>query len=157
MRRDEEARQTVAALRGTPRWTRSTSDAVLSFPQVADTFSCAAGVAISPETTPRLYGLMSKMLIDVGLSTYAAKNHYQRTRPFVAHEGPTCTPGDEAMLRTDGSYPSGHSALGWGWALVTRRGRASNAPTPSSSAVATSARAASSATSTGRATSTMAG
>jgi acid phosphatase (class A) len=22
------------------------------------------------------------------------------------------------MLRTDGSYPSGHSALGWGWALV---------------------------------------
>ena len=118
MQRDEEARQSVAALRGTPRWTRAASDAVLSFPQVAETFSCAAGVAISRETTPRLYGLMGKMLIDVGLSTYAAKNRYQRTRPFVVHDGPTCSPGDEAMLRTDGSYPSGHSALGWSWALV---------------------------------------
>jgi len=29
-----------------------------------------------------------------------------------------CTPEDEELLRTDGSYPSGHSAIGWGWALV---------------------------------------
>ncbi|HEX8056091.1 MAG TPA: phosphatase PAP2 family protein, partial [Novosphingobium sp.] len=39
-------------------------------------------------------------------------------RPFVAHGNTTCLPRDEAMLRKDGSYPSGHSALGWGWALV---------------------------------------
>ena len=27
-------------------------------------------------------------------------------------------PVAEAILRTDGSYPSGHTAAGWGWALV---------------------------------------
>jgi acid phosphatase (class A) len=31
---------------------------------------------------------------------------------------PICTPDEEAMLRTDGSYPSGHTAIGWGWGLI---------------------------------------
>ncbi len=31
---------------------------------------------------------------------------------------PICTPNEEQVLRNDGSYPSGHSAIGWGWALV---------------------------------------
>jgi acid phosphatase (class A) len=30
----------------------------------------------------------------------------------------TCLPEDDARLRTNGSYPSGHSALGWTLALV---------------------------------------
>lgn len=118
MARDEEARAAVAGLEGSARWRRAAADAVLTFPQVAGDFSCAAGVTIGRDTTPRLYALMSRMMIDVGLSTYRAKNHYQRARPFVAHNVPTCAPEDEATLRTDGSYPSGHSALGWGWALV---------------------------------------
>ena len=29
-----------------------------------------------------------------------------------------CTPDDRALLETDCSYPSGHSAIGWGWALI---------------------------------------
>lgn len=118
MARDEEARESVVPLRGSPRWGRAATDADLSFPQVAGVFSCAMGVPIGRETTPRLLGLMGKMMIDVGLSTYGAKNHYQRVRPFVVHPAPTCRPADEALLRTDGSYPSGHTALGWGWALV---------------------------------------
>lgn len=118
MQRDEEARQSVAPLRGGPRWNRAASDADLAFPHAAGIFSCAAGIEISREGTPHLYGLLERMLIDVGLSTYSAKNHYNRTRPFVAHSEATCLPRDEAMLRNDGSYPSGHSAAGWGWALV---------------------------------------
>jgi acid phosphatase (class A) len=31
---------------------------------------------------------------------------------------PTCTPDEEEMLRQDGSYPSGHTAIGWGWGLI---------------------------------------
>ena len=118
LQRDEEARRSVAPLRDTPRWARASSDAVLSPQQAAANFSCAAGIPIGQEATPRLYALMARMMIDVGLSTYGAKNRYQRARPFVVHNGPTCTSGDEAMLRNDGSYPSGHSAVGWGWALV---------------------------------------
>jgi acid phosphatase (class A) len=116
--RDEAARADAERLRGTPRWERAASDADLHFPHAAETFSCAADIPISRERTPRLYALLGRAFIDVGLSTYRAKNHYRRTRPFVMHNAPTCTPGDEAMLRTDGSYPSGHSAAGWGWALI---------------------------------------
>ena len=29
-----------------------------------------------------------------------------------------CTPEEETLLRSDGSYPSGHTAAGWAWALV---------------------------------------
>ena len=56
--------------------------------------------------------------MDVGLSTYPTKNKFHRTRPFVATSTSTCTPDEEDFLRNDGSYPSGHSAIGWGWALV---------------------------------------
>lgn len=116
--RDEEAHASAAALRESARWNLASADAVLAFPQAADVFSCAVGIDIGHETTPHLNRLLGKMLIDVGLSTYAAKDHYKRTRPFVVHDESTCAPGDEPMLRNDGSYPSGHSAIGWAWALA---------------------------------------
>ena len=31
---------------------------------------------------------------------------------------PTCTPDREQNLRAQGSYPSGHTSIGWAWALV---------------------------------------
>lgn len=118
MQRDEEARRSTLPLRGGPRWERAASDADLAFPHAAGIFSCAIGAEISREATPHLYGLLGRMMIDVGLSTYGAKNRYNRTRPFVAYSEATCLPRDEAALRNDGSYPSGHSAVGWAWALV---------------------------------------
>jgi acid phosphatase (class A) len=116
--RDEAAREAVAKLRDRARWSRATSDADLHFPHAAETFSCAANVPISQERMPRLYTLLAKAFVDVGLSTYRAKLHYQRVRPFVMHNGSSCTPAEENFLRMDGSYPSGHSAAGWGWALL---------------------------------------
>lgn len=118
LQRDEEARTAAIALRGTPRYALATTDAQIAFPQIPQDFSCAMGFEISQAATPKLYGLMGRMMIDVGLSTYGAKNRYQRTRPFVVHNATTCYPHDEPVLRNDGSYPSGHSALGWSWALV---------------------------------------
>jgi len=118
MQRDEAAREAANLQRGTPRYALATKDAVIGFPQLPDDFSCAMGFPITRTASPRLYALMGRMLIDVGLSTYGAKNRYQRVRPFVAHQEATCYPKDEAVLRNDGSYPSGHSAVGWGLALV---------------------------------------
>lgn len=116
--RDEEAREEAVHLRGAARWEMAIRDAQLNFPQPAENFSCAMGIAIDEQNTPHLYMLMQAMLTDVGLSTYAVKNKFHRTRPFVTHTEGTCTPGDEEVLRTDGSYPSGHAAVGWGWALA---------------------------------------
>ena len=41
-----------------------------------------------------------------------------RKRPFVTQNESTCAPQEEASLAKDGSYPSGHAALGWAWGLV---------------------------------------
>jgi hypothetical protein len=68
--------------------------------------------------TPHLYMLLRRTLADAGLSTYTAKNHYQRMRPFMVNKEPTCTPEEEGHLKKDGSYPSGHTAIGWTWALI---------------------------------------
>jgi acid phosphatase (class A) len=65
-----------------------------------------------------LYRLLRRTLTDLGGSTYAAKTHYNRARPFVWNKQPLCTPQDQDWLEKDGSYPSGHTAAGWGWALI---------------------------------------
>jgi acid phosphatase (class A) len=115
---DEETYRKTRAFRGTPRWELATQDAELKFPEAAGTFSCAINAPITEKDTPRLYMLMRRALMDAGLSTYSAKNQYKRTRPFVVYKEKSCTPDEESRLMTDGSYPSGHSSLGWAWALI---------------------------------------
>ena len=116
-RRDIEAAQASLALRNSPRWELATRDADLGLQATAG-FSCAAGVAIGPETTPKLDRLLRKSAANLGLSTWAIKNEYKRRRPFMVNGQSTCTPQIEQQLRADGSYPSGHSAIGFGWGLI---------------------------------------
>jgi acid phosphatase (class A) len=106
------------ALRDTPRWALAAADDNLKFPKAAEVFSCALAMPISQAATPHLNMLLRRTLLDAGLSTYAAKDSYKRQRPFAALNEGTCAPASEATLRNDGSYPSGHAALGWAWGLV---------------------------------------
>ena len=115
---DEAVSRRSLVLRGTPRWDLAANDAELMFPEAAGTFSCALDIAITEKDTPHLYMLLRRTLADAGLSTYTAKNNYQRQRPFMVNQAPICTPDEEALLRKDGSYPSGHTAIGWAWALI---------------------------------------
>lgn len=115
---DEEISRKALALRDTPRWRMATADAELRFPQAAGAFVCALGAPVTEKDTPHLYVLLRRAAADAGLSTYAAKDHYRRTRPFLVNKQPTCTPAEEKHAAKDFSYPSGHSALGWAWALV---------------------------------------
>ncbi len=116
--RDEDSQKAALALRGTPRWDVATSDAELFKPEATAALSCAAGIAISPTATPKLDRLLRMSAADLGLSTGAVKRKYQRPRPFMVNGQPSCTPAWEAMLKRDGSYPSGHSAIGYGWGLI---------------------------------------
>ncbi|MEJ1238045.1 phosphatase PAP2 family protein [Chryseolinea sp. T2] len=102
----------------TTRLSLATRDAYLYFPEAASSFQSTVGVEISETKTPHLYMLMRRVLTDAALSTSAAKHHYKRKRPFMVNNTPTCTPADEEVLRKDGSYPSGHTAIGWAWSLV---------------------------------------
>jgi acid phosphatase (class A) len=115
---DVEAYKTTRALRDTARWQLATQDADLTFPNAAGTFSCALGAPVTEAETPRLYALLRRTLTDGGAATRAAKGRYQRRRPFVEFSERSCSPNDEGYLRNDGSYPSGHSSLGWTWTLL---------------------------------------
>jgi len=115
---DEAVSRQALALRGTPRFAQATRDADLAFPAGASQFACALGVPVDLEHTPHLYRLLERSRIDASAATKAAKNQYQRARPFMVNGQPTCSPEDEDSLRHNGSYPSGHSAIGWAWALI---------------------------------------
>ena len=115
---DDAAFHELTKLLGTPRGAIAVRDANLSFPQAAEVFSCALGIPISEQETPNLNMLLRRSMTDAGLATYKAKNKYQRTRPFVVFKVPSCTPAEDGFLAQDGSYPSGHTSLGWTWALV---------------------------------------
>ena len=115
---DLDIAQRSFALRDTPRWTQAISDADVTFPHAAEIFSCALGIAVSEADTPNIYRLLRRTLTDLGRSPHAAKVHYDRRRPFVENGQPMCTPEVKERLAHDGSYPSGHNAIGWGWALI---------------------------------------
>jgi len=115
---DQERSRENLELRDAPRWEQAIKDADLHFPEATEAFSGVVGIPITEENTPHLYMLLRRTLTDAGLSTYTAKNHYARAGPFMLNDEPICTPEDDGALRKDGSYPSGHTAIGWAWALV---------------------------------------
>ena len=116
---DSEISGRLLKLHDSPRFELAALDNDLSFPNAAGTFSCALGVPITEADTPFLYQLLRRSLADAGLATYAAKNHYDRTRPFMLNEGGNCaSEREQEMLQGDPSYPSGHTAIGWAWALI---------------------------------------
>ncbi|MXO03777.1 phosphatase PAP2 family protein [Flavobacterium sp. HBTb2-11-1] len=100
------------------RFLQAARDADLSFPFAVKSFESIIGLQISESKTPKLYVLMRRVMTDAGLSTYAAKNHYKRERPFMMNNQKTCTPDQENILYKVGSFPSGHAAVGWAWSLV---------------------------------------
>jgi len=115
---DQEIAAKYVAMDDEGRKSQASKDVVLSFPEATEAFNIVLDIKISEENTPNLYMIMRRTLADAGLSTYAAKNHYQRQRPFMVNNTPTCTPDEEEALRKDGSYPSGHTSIGWAWALI---------------------------------------
>lgn len=119
---DMAAHQAALQQKDSARWHVAESDAELRFPKAADAFSCALGIKVSAKDTPHLNMLIRRTLADAGLATYKAKDHYKRARPFMAADAaidaPVCTPQEATSLRKDGSYPSGHAAIGWAWGLV---------------------------------------
>ncbi len=115
---DEDVARKNVALRGTPRWMLAIADAEFRIPQAAEAFSCTLNAPITQQDMPHLYTLLQRTAADAAASTSAAKKFYKRDRPFVVNKEPTCTPADERLLVNNGSYPSGHTAFGWAWALI---------------------------------------
>ncbi|MBK0015272.1 MULTISPECIES: acid phosphatase PhoC [Kosakonia] len=106
-------------LRNTERGKLAAEDANLSSGGVANAFSGAFGSPITEKDAPQLHKLLTNMIEDAGdLATRGAKQKYMRIRPFAFYNVPTCNTKDQDELSKNGSYPSGHTAIGWATALV---------------------------------------
>ena len=114
---DIAAYRAMRSLEGTERWAIARADNEIETPGAPRAFDCALGFKFEPEKMPTLTLLMGKMLGDLEMIQTPAKKGYFRKRPFVVEPLPTCI-APETWLAASGSYPSGHSALGWAWSLV---------------------------------------
>lgn len=94
------------------------NDAVWSVDNICKIYSGVLGIDISRENTPAIYRMLTLGLLTTDQAGKLPKNHYMRTRPYVFFDEPTIYPSDEKWLRTNGSYPSGHTILGWSAALL---------------------------------------
>lgn len=116
---DETQYQWGKLQRETPRGDQAAEDARVNGDGVPNAFSEAFGIQISQANTPEIYKLILGMREDAGdLATREAKNYYMRIRPFAFYHEMTCNPEQQDELSTNGSYPSGHTAIGWATALV---------------------------------------
>ncbi|WP_449470874.1 acid phosphatase [Sphingobium chungangianum] len=116
--RDREGAAAAVAMQGSARWDFAKADADLRPGHAATAFSCAAGFLIDQAHAPALTRLLTRAMGDLGMSTADVKKRYMRPRPFMDNGKPSCTPDWEKFLRRDGSYPSGHSAIGYGYGLI---------------------------------------
>ena len=118
MAHDMEVSQEYLKLRDTKRWEQAAADAEIRSSEAFCSFSCIIGIPVSEADTPVLYKMLRKVAFDAGFSTFKAKMEYNRPRPFLKNNEPICTPEQQDHLANNGSYPSGHTAVGWAWALV---------------------------------------
>lgn len=81
-------------------------------------FAIPFGMQISWKHTPKIFTLLRDALATTDSICKLPKAFYMRPRPFMVFNEATLTPQDEPSLRRNGSFPSGHTILGWSAALL---------------------------------------
>jgi len=94
----------------------ATNDVKLAPADLFRDFSCAMGIAMTPENAPRTAALLRRAMVDTARQTGIAKTVYKRQRPFLIDRGPICQPAAEVADSYD--YPSGHTTAGWTMATL---------------------------------------
>jgi acid phosphatase (class A) len=116
-KQDLDIFQATRALQGTPRWALATADVSYAIPDLLRDFSCAAGMALTPENAPKTANLIRRVLRDTGATASGAKQVFQRKRPYLYVDGPICVAKSDDLAKSP-DYPSGHSTLSWGVGMV---------------------------------------
>ena len=107
------------SMRATPRGQRASWESEYSVARMCQIYSEAMGFTISKEATPAIYRLVSRGQKTAAQAVDRAKARYMRIRPFARmNEHVAGAYDDEEHLRGNGSYPSGHTSLGWTTALL---------------------------------------
>lgn len=104
-------------------------DAEYGLRYIIQEFSEPFGLQISREGTPEIYRLLREATATCDSICTIPKSYYMRRRPFMVFNEHTLTPDSEASLSRNGSYPSGHTILGWSAALLLTEINPANADT----------------------------
>lgn len=97
---------------------KAINEAVYEVDDMIAQFCGAFGMEISAEKTPAIHKVVKRAVETIRLSATKPKATYMRTRPYAYFDEPTLVPEEEEELRTNGSYPSGHTVRGWGMAML---------------------------------------
>lgn len=100
------------------RCAQAQRDAVYSMQTIIDEFGDTFGVEITKEETPEIYTILQDVCASCDSIYSDAKAHFNRMRPYTYYNEGTIVPEKEEKHRYEGSYPSGHTVLGWTSALL---------------------------------------
>lgn len=107
------------SVRPTPRGEMANDDEMFGIQRMCTIYSDIFGIDISEQSTPAIYRLMKRSGETGSLSCLAMQLNYFRKRPFVLMNEPTWGTYDSyEELSRKSSYPSSHTASGWGTALA---------------------------------------
>jgi acid phosphatase (class A) len=100
-----------------PRWQLAARDDRINLKALLADFGCSAGLDLSTVDAPAITRVLARSSADLFPLIGASKDAFKRPRPFAEREGPTCVEPSEE-LKASPSYPSGHAATGWLYALL---------------------------------------
>jgi acid phosphatase (class A) len=105
---------------GGPDWVKAVQQLSPNSPEFMAALSCAVGTRLSLQDTPATMVMLARSGVDIIPPMVASKEHYARPRPFTTDKGEACDPisKDGVGAKLGWSYPSGHSGIGWLWALI---------------------------------------
>ena len=107
----------MRSLEGSSRWQLAANDDRIGSRKMLGDFGCAMGVDLAAVDAPTLARTLARANADLLPMVGNAKDHYRRPRPFVTESGPICVDVTPEFAAS-GSYPSGHSAAAWLYALL---------------------------------------
>ena len=100
------------------RAAQATRDAVYGLETILTEFEEAFGMKVTKDDTTEIYKVLLEGTATCDSICTRPKREYMRRRPFMVFNEPTLYPEDEPALRLNGSFPSGHTLLGWSSALL---------------------------------------
>ena len=100
------------------RCAQAQRDAVYSMQTIIDEFGGIFGLEITKEGTPEIYSILQDVCASCDSIYSDAKAFFARKRPYAYYNEGTIVPEKEEKHRNEGSYPSGHTVLGWTSALL---------------------------------------
>lgn len=100
------------------RCAQAQRDAVYNMQTIIDEFGGLFGLEITKEGTPEIYSILQDVCASCDSIYSDAKAYFGRMRPYAYYNEGTIVPEKEEKHRNEGSYPSGHTVLGWTSALL---------------------------------------